>query len=319
MCIIAAKPAGIAMPSDETIETMWYNNPDGAGFMYAKDGRVQIEKGFMSLDAFTAALARAAKETDLTATGVVLHFRIATHGGTKPENTHPFPVSGSMAALRKLRVTTDLGVAHNGIIRTVTPRDKNTSDTMEFIASELSLLYKGCPKFYEDKNLMQLVEELCGSKLAFLLGDGSIHTVGRFNECSGILYSNYSYEPYKPKYFSSYPYSENITTFPGAAWQDSGSLYGWDDEGVVSKRLMALADIEGAYYTTPKGETLTDNNYEIFLDAKNNVWLLDADTMIAWPDTGHDVVDKVLDALGNPLQYDAYYAFEVDCEAGWDV
>lgn len=319
MCIIAAKPAGIAMPSDETIETMWYANPDGAGFMYAKDGRVQIEKGFMSLDAFTSALARAAKETDLAATGVVLHFRIATHGGTKPENTHPFPVSGSMAALRKLRVTTDLGVAHNGIIRTVIPRDKNTSDTMEFIASELSLLYKGCPKFYEDKNLMQLVEELCGSKLAFLLGDGSIHTVGRFNECGGILYSNYSYEPYKPKYLSSYPYSENITTFPGAAWQDSGSLYGWDETNIVSKRLMALVDIEGAYYTTPEGETLTDNNYEIFLDAKNNVWLLDADTMIAWPDIDHDIVSGVFDSLGNPLRYDAFYAFEVDCEAGWGV
>ena len=319
MCIIAAKPAGIAMPSDETIETMWYANPDGAGFMYAKDGRVQIEKGFMSLDAFTAALSRAAKETDLTATGVVLHFRITTHGGTKPENTHPFPVSGSMAALRKLRVTTDLGVAHNGIIHTVTPRDKNTSDTMEFIASELSLLYKGCPKFYEDKNLVQLVEELCGSKLAFLLGDGSIHTVGRFNECGGILYSNYSYEPYKPKYFSSYPYSENITTFPGAAWQDAASLYDWEDDGIVSKRLMAIADVEGAYYTTPDGETLTDNNYEVFLDAKNNVWILESETMIAWPDLSHDVVSGVFDSLGNPLKYDAFYAFEVDCEAGWGV
>ena len=44
MCIIAAKPAGIALPNAETIETMWYANPDGAGFMYAHDGKVVIEK-----------------------------------------------------------------------------------------------------------------------------------------------------------------------------------------------------------------------------------------------------------------------------------
>lgn len=33
MCIIAAKPAGVEMPSDEILRTMWNNNNDGAGFM----------------------------------------------------------------------------------------------------------------------------------------------------------------------------------------------------------------------------------------------------------------------------------------------
>ena len=316
MCIIAAKPAGIALPNAETIETMWYSNPHGAGFMYAHDGKVVIEKGFMKLDEFTAALDRVAQTVDLTATGVVMHFRITTHGGTCPSNTHPFPLSGSIAALRKLRYVTDIGVAHNGIISTVHPRDKETSDTMELIASELSLLYKGCPKFYEDKNLMRLVETLCDSKLAFLLGDGSIHTVGSFNEHEGIMYSNYSWEPYKPKYLSSYPYGSSLTN-TGSAWQDGYSAYGWEDDNIVRRRLMAVTDIDGAYYVTAKGDKATDDNYEVFLDARSNVWLLDAETMVAWPDLNHDVVLGVFGPDDKPLKYDAYYAFEVDCEGWW--
>ena len=37
MCIIAAKPAGIKMPTEEQLEIMWFHNPDGSGIMYAKD------------------------------------------------------------------------------------------------------------------------------------------------------------------------------------------------------------------------------------------------------------------------------------------
>ena len=61
MCIIAAKPAGVKMPDPETIRRMWYANHDGAGFMYAHDGKVKIEKGFMRLTDFESALKRIEK------------------------------------------------------------------------------------------------------------------------------------------------------------------------------------------------------------------------------------------------------------------
>ena len=38
MCIICVKAAGIEMPAEATLETMWENNPDGAGFMYVANG-----------------------------------------------------------------------------------------------------------------------------------------------------------------------------------------------------------------------------------------------------------------------------------------
>ena len=42
MCIIAAKPAGVAMPSRDTIRTMWDSNRDGAGIMYVEGNNVHI-------------------------------------------------------------------------------------------------------------------------------------------------------------------------------------------------------------------------------------------------------------------------------------
>ena len=116
MCIIAAKPAGVKLPERDVFRTMWDGNSDGAGFMYVENGHVKIEKGFMKYKNFTKALDKVAGRLDLTKTPMVFHFRITTHGGTKPENTHPFPITDNIGALKKHTMTTDVGVAHNGII-----------------------------------------------------------------------------------------------------------------------------------------------------------------------------------------------------------
>lgn len=191
MCIIAAKPAGIAMPSRDTIRTMWDGNKDGAGLMYVADGRVHIFKGFMKYKAFAKKLDELEKKLDLTKTPVVMHFRITTHGGTKPENTHPFPITDSVGALKKLVANTDVGVAHNGIIP-IHPR-AGISDTMEYIASQLAPLKRALPRFYDNKHAMTLIENAIESKMAFLTKEGKIYTVGHFIEDGGILYSNGSY------------------------------------------------------------------------------------------------------------------------------
>ena len=116
MCIIVVKKAGIAAPSDEMFENMWNHNPDGAGFMYTANGGVCIEKGFMEYKDFYKAYKRVEGKIDTVQTPMVFHFRITTHGGTSPENTHPFPVTDNLSTLRKLMCKTSLGVAHNGIL-----------------------------------------------------------------------------------------------------------------------------------------------------------------------------------------------------------
>ncbi len=192
MCIIAAKARGIDMPSEETIENMWWRNNDGAGFMYAKDGHVHIQKGFMKYSEFKDALDRLAEKENLKDLAVVMHFRITTHGGTKPANCHPFPISDSIGVLSKLQSKCRIGVAHNGIIN-ITPR-QGISDTMEYIASQLAPLSRAVPDFYKNKDLMEMVYNATASRLAFLTGDGHIYTVGDFVEDNGVKYSNSSYK-----------------------------------------------------------------------------------------------------------------------------
>ena len=55
MCVIAIKKAGVDMPTHTKIQNMFKRNSDGAGFMYAVENEVVIEKGFMTLRDFNNA------------------------------------------------------------------------------------------------------------------------------------------------------------------------------------------------------------------------------------------------------------------------
>ena len=259
MCIIAAKPAGVAMPSRDTIRTMWDGNRDGAGLMYLEGGKVTIEKGFMTYKSFAKKLDQLEKRLDLTRTPVVMHFRITTHGGTKPENCHPFPITDSIGALKKLTSRTDVGVAHNGIIHII-PRS-GISDTMEYIASQLAPLKRALPRFYENKNAMLLVKNAIDSKMAFLTKEGKIYTVGDFVTDKGVLYSNRSYIKSSPRYrdlgsWNCYAdFEDDWGDFQGIGYDDVKCLM-WLDEtdylksedGSLIEGLDFLIDESGKVY-----------------------------------------------------------------------
>lgn len=238
MCIIAAKAAGVAMPSSETIRRMWDGNRDGAGIMYTEKGKVHIEKGFMKLSDLQTALDHLSARLDLTAVPVVMHFRITTHGGTMPENCHPFPITDSIGALKKLTCATDLGVAHNGIIP-ITPR-RGISDTMEYIASQLAPLKRALPCFYENKNAMLLVKNAIESRMAFLTKDGRIFTVGDFIEDGGILYSNSSYQETRLPYRDLSGWSCYDGNIRDDDWMQANGADDWTDVDL----LMWLEDTD---------------------------------------------------------------------------
>lgn len=270
MCIIAAKPKNTEMPSRELIENMWYRNSNGAGLMYVKNGSVVIEKGYMKLNELERRLDALEMEIDTKATPVVLHFRITTHGGTKPENCHPFPVSDSVGMLSKLKVTTKLGIAHNGIID-ITPR-KGISDTMEYIISQLHPLWKAMPKFYTNKWAMKMVANAIDSKMAFLTKDSEIYTIGEFNEKDGILYSNKSYEGFK--HYNDYMYGcyGNSKVYGWSRDLDDeynlkdNSYYGYGYEAI--KEVMVLDEMEG-YYISLDGDSIIG---DYCIDRQGNVY-----------------------------------------------
>jgi len=187
MCVICASPKGTRQPSISEIKAMFMRNPDGAGYMVARDGTVSIHKGFMDLTEFLNAV----KAEHFTAKdSVVYHFRISTQAGINPSMTHPFPLSNQREVMKALDVHCGCGIAHNGIIRlTSDPNEKEYSDTAIFIADYLSQIIAG-PSDLRDPEVLDVIRCLIGSKMAILDASGYIATVGEFFNDHGLLFSN---------------------------------------------------------------------------------------------------------------------------------
>lgn len=179
MCIAIYKPEDKIIPKKTLIEC-YNSNPDGAGFMYAENKKLHIEKGFFSFNSFYNAYKIHAHKK------AVLHFRIKTHGKIDTTNCHPFSVNNS------------IGFVHNGVISGF--GDSNHSDTIGFNHGVLQPLVNkwGNLALFQDP-LKDLIESRIGySKLIFLDRHGN-HNI--FNESKGVWddgvwYSNNSYKPY---------------------------------------------------------------------------------------------------------------------------
>lgn len=279
MCIIAAKPAGVEMPSDDTMRNMWTNNPDGAGIMYAVNGLVHIEKGFMKYEEFETAIKKLERRYNTKKMSIVMHFRIKTHGEINKECCHPFPVTRSTAMLKKTRVTTKLGIAHNGIITSVIPR-KGLSDTMEYVATQLAQLYSAMPQFYKNADALELVENAIDSKMAMLTSKGEIVLIGDFKEQDGIKYSNDSYSGKRYGILTSY-YGGYETYGSGSGMGNWKTQYGFNEEyGYVRKvkRLMWCEHLPEGWFISNylhKSDDFCED--DLAIDNQGNVYVYDYD------------------------------------------
>ena len=179
MCIAIYKPESKVIPI-ATLQECYNANPDGAGFMYAEDKKLHIEKGFFSFDSFYKAFEKHQEKQ------AVLHFRIKTHGKIDTTNCHPFAVNNS------------LGFVHNGIINGF--GDANHSDTIGFNNGILQPLVNkwGNLALFQDP-MKDLIESRIGySKLIFLDRHGNHNILNEHKGVwdDGVWYSNNSYKPY---------------------------------------------------------------------------------------------------------------------------
>lgn len=192
MCIICASPAGVRQPTISQIRTMFRNNPHGAGYMYARDGKVIIHKGFMNINDLLESLK---SECFTPEDPVVYHFRISTQAGVDPTMTHPFPLSNQREVMKALDIQCGCGIAHNGIIRlTSDPNEKEYSDTAIFIADYMSR-YLLRPNDLHNEHFLKSIEHIINSKMAILDASGYIATIGAFHNDHGLLYSNLYHRP----------------------------------------------------------------------------------------------------------------------------
>ena len=191
MCVILVKERGIELPTKDILESCWKRNPDGAGFMFNDCDKVVIMKGFMTFEEFYLRLQTANEFYHLKEKGLVIHFRIATSGLKDKENCHPYPLSNDNLDLRKSFITTELGIAHNGIIRSYNGKDKILNDTQLFIKNDLFELNSLDKKFYKNVIFQSMIERLIdGSRLVFLNKKGDIIKLGNWFHNGNYYFSN---------------------------------------------------------------------------------------------------------------------------------
>lgn len=294
MCIIVAKPTNVAMPTEETLRTCFTANSDGAGLMYVNEGKVVIKKGFMSYKGFNDYLKALGEKIDLTESALVMHFRISTQGLVDGGNCHPYPITNDEKALRALSFTSDIGMVHNGVIRPYSTYKAGSvlNDTQLFIKECVTTFYEYDSNFYENQNVMAILEKVAGSKLCFLDTKQELHMVGDFINDGGVFYSNNSYVPYKYtggyKYtkgsykgnkFSTCGYAGTTRAYGASTNKDSGFksfndvYYGRDEEyydyeedsyDVQSDTYVSVDDIISK--KVEKSLALTKSEFEILCD-----------------------------------------------------
>lgn len=193
MCIIAYKPQGIEKISNNRIKAMFNNNSDGAGLMYPINDKIYIKKGLMTYQEFKKEYDKIKNIKDVP---LLLHFRIATHGGTNREMTQPFPLSSNIAELQALELYSNIGIAHNGIIA-LTSYATNISDTAEFIKRYCTKLIKND---IIDCDILDVIESsISGSRLAIMTRNGNVYLLGDWMQVDGVYYSNESYIDYSKR------------------------------------------------------------------------------------------------------------------------
>ena len=167
MCIIVAKDKMTQLPKTEYLKNCFENNSDGAGFMYVDNGKVIIDKGYMTYSNFIKHYNKLCKKyNDFKNKSLVMHFRIGTAGANSQENTHPYPITNDKNTLHKRYYMTDLGMAHNGIISQYNPplEDKTINDTQNFIIKYVHPLYSHYRDFYKNPYIMDGLSDITNSK-----------------------------------------------------------------------------------------------------------------------------------------------------------
>lgn len=217
MCIAIRRPKGKALPK-RILLNCWENNPDGAGFMYAENGVLVVDKGFMKWKAFWKAIRPHLFTDDKE---LVVHFRIATSGKVDYENCHPHMIHDGLAYV------------HNGIIYDLND-DKDKCDTIR-LAEILKALPEG---FIQSEGIMSLITMAVGSsKFVFMDNNGQVRIINEDLgiESDDIWYSNVTFRhsrssSYKGGFESEwrwspyYQHSSRIVSAEGATAQESLAL-----------------------------------------------------------------------------------------------
>lgn len=180
MCLAIVKPSGIQVPKMH-LTTGWQHNPNGAGYAFVKDGKVEIHKGFMKLKDFLDSYE--VHEAVNQESNFLIHFRITSQGSDEASNTHPFEIDGG-------------ALIHNGTLSgTGSSYGKGESDTCKFA----NMFAKNLSFDFVQKYKARLNDAVRGSKLCMLYENNTYQIVNESDGqwVNGVWYSNGSWRNYR--------------------------------------------------------------------------------------------------------------------------
>ena len=187
MCVILyAKQKELL--KDGILEAAWEANPDGAGAAIVKGDWFYIRKGFMKLEWLKKWLEGVDPKEE-----IILHFRLATHGGVSPVLTHPFPLTRNLRKLLALELETKEIIVHNGIFRYEHIREwlSDTAEVAKFLATH-------------EKN--KVPEKIRNGSRVIIGRNGKLTFQGTWYDYKGLKVSNLNFT-YKP-YWKSWTWDE---------------------------------------------------------------------------------------------------------------
>lgn len=247
MCIAIYKPEGVLIDK-ATLAQCYSANSDGAGYMFHKNDKLYVKKGFFSFEDFWKSYRRdKSKET-------VIHFRIKTHGLINEANCHPYKINDNFAFV------------HNGMISGYT--DPAKSDTWLFNEDILQPFVDkwGNLGLFQDP-VQKLIEARIGySKLIFMDNTGNTKI---FNEDKGVWdndvwYSNSSYKkpaPYVPPPPLPYYPPRQTSLLPYNSYYDNRQTWAYKKENIALGELVTL--LSGQYDSGTKQYFKRDSVWEI--------------------------------------------------------
>lgn len=288
MCIVVLKPKNKEIPEKETLKTCFDNNPDGAGYMFAKNNKVIIKKGFMTFKHFYKSVIRDYKKHGLKNNNLVMHFRIGTQAKNDAMTTHPYPISSDIRDLQATRITTDLGVVHNGILYNYSDyNNKILNDTQTFIKDFLSPIKKLNKDFLKYDYIRDLInKQIDENKLVFLDNKDNYTMFGAFVEDDGVFYSNTTYKHFSYNYDTYYTGNTANTYLYNDTYKNT---YDYDTDFLKENLNDETIKIDIDLLRYIDDNVLIDSEYK--LDRDNNYYAIDKNDIL-YEVVSYDIDDR---------------------------
>jgi hypothetical protein len=269
---------------------MWRSNDDGFGMMYRTRDGVAMVKGILNEE-------EAWETYSQLPEGVphVLHFRLATHGGVRPELTHPFVVSED-SPLVQAGVSERPVLAHNGVWSLHALKQKEVR--LKGPVSDTRVLAAWLGRMAKDRPIGEVLakhyyEVLSAGRVVVVdPATWRLYLVGGWIREGNFLFSNHSFRE------SVYALSGGVCDWRGWKWSD------WPV--VLAKEKAKRAEqIDLGAIAPPEAKPAEVDEVEPALGAEPAfVWLSKA-TFKVKGDTGLAVLRRSLWAVAAELGEDA--------------